>query len=358
MLMALAAALALLAPSAAAALEDGPSASQREVARVIEIRVNGDAAALGRVRLVARELLLRLDVEPNVKASDEPATTGSEPTPLVVAYVDLRNMASPSIDIEDGKTHEELTRRRLSDVTSLETGVEALLHVLYLAVESSLQVAAETSPLAPPAKKPAPPPAHLASASSSHFGFDIGPLLRLSSLGGSRFVPGGGVALEPRADFGRAQASLLVSAALHGSSELSFQRGEAEVRPLQFRAVPTLDWLVTPEISGCIGIGAGLDSLLVHPVQAPEQGGVAHAQAGLDPVLTGLLGARVPISGRAFLAALASLDLDLAPTSFVVHEGAVSRPLLQLPRLRGGFTLALSFTAVGERRFAKPGVEQ
>jgi hypothetical protein len=358
MLMALAAALALLAPSAAAATEVGTSSGSREVARVVEIRVNGDAAALSRVRITARELLRRLDVEPDVKAVDEAETSGGDATPLVIAYVDLRSAASPSIEIEDGKTHEELTRRHLSDVTSLETGVEALLHVLYLSVESTLQVGAEAP--APPvtlAKKPAPPLPARVEPQPSHFGFDVGPLLRLSSLGGSRIVPGGGVALEPRADFGRAQAGLLVSAVLHGTSELSFEHGEAEVRPLQVRVVPTFDWLLSPDVAGCLGFGAGLDSLMVSPVQAPDGGRVALSQSAIDPVMTGLIGARVPISGRVFLAALASLDLDLAPTRFVVQQGPMTQPILDLPRVRAGFTLALSFTAAGERRFGKTGLE-
>jgi hypothetical protein len=70
------------------------------------------------------------------------------------------------------------------------------------------------------------------------------------------------------------------------------------------------------------------------------------------------VGARVPIAGRVFLAAMASLDLDLAPTVFVARVGPMSEPILQLPRLRGGFTLALSLTAAGERRFSKAGLEQ
>ena len=360
MLMALGAALALLAPSAAAALETetASAGTQNRVGRVVEIRVSGDAAALARVRMTARELLLRLDVQPNVKAIDEPETSSTEPTPLVIAYVDLRSTASPSIDIEDGRTHQGLTQRRLSDVTSLETGVEAVLHVLYLAVESTLQVGVEPSAPPPSAKKPTPPgPPPRAQPASSHFGFDVGALLRLSSLGGSRIVPGGGLGLEPRADFGRAQVGLLVSGVLHGTSELSFARGEAEVRPLQVRVVPTFDWLLSPEVSGCFGVGAGVDSLRVTPIQAPDIGGAVPAQSALDPILSGLVGARVPISGRVFLAAMASLDLDLAPTSFVARVGPRNLPVLELPRLRGAFTLALSFTAAGERRFSKAGLE-
>jgi hypothetical protein len=359
MLMALGAALALLAPSAAAGLEAAtPNAgAQNSVGRVVEIRVSGDTAALLRVRMTARELLLRLDVQANVKAIDEPETSSTEPTPLVVAYVDLRSTASPSIDIEDGRTHQVLTQRRLMDVTSLETGVEAVLHVLYLAVESALQVGVERSAPPAPAKKPTPPASAVDQASTAHFGFDVGPLLRLSSLGGSRVVPGGGVGLEPRADFGRAQVGLLVSAVLHGTSELDFAGGEADVRPLQVRVLPTFDWLLTSDVSGCFGLGAGLDSLRVSPTRAPDVGGAAPSQSALDPILTALIGARVPISGRVFLAGMASLDLDLAPTSFVARVGPRNLPVLQLPRLRGGFTLALSFTAAGERRFSKAGLE-
>ena len=362
MLMGLGAALALLTPSAGAALEtETPSAAtQNSVGRVVEIRVSGDAAALSRVRMTARELLLRLDVQPNVKSIDEPETSSSEPTPLVIAYVDLRSPGSPSIDIEDGRTRQELTRRRLSDVTSLETGVEAVLHVLYLAVESTLQVGVEPSAPPPSAKKPkppappAPPPARSAPL---HFGFDVGPLLRLSTLGGSRIVPGGGLGLEPRADFGRAQASLLVSAVLHGTSELSFADHEAEMRPLQVRVLPTFDWLLSSDVSGCFGVGAGLDSLRVTSTRSPGTDGVPPAQSALDPILSGLVGARMAISGRAFLAFMASLDLDLAPTSFIAREGPRNLLLLQLPRLRGGFTVGLSFTAAGERRFSKARLE-
>lgn len=339
--------LATLSPATAAASEPGSASAAR--ARVVEIRVSGDAVALARVRMTARELLLRLDVEPVVKSIEEPDST-SDPAPIVIAYVDLRSVGSPSIDIEDGQTRQELTRRNLTDVTSLETGVESLLHVLYLAVESSLQVAVARAP-APPAAKPTPPPAPRPPASRSPFGLDLGPLLRLSSLGGSRFVPGGGIVVEPRADLGRTQLGLAVSAALHGNTELAFARGEAAVRPLQLRFVPTLDWLLSPEVSGCVGLGAGLDSLMVAPVQPPELGSASAAQTVLDPVLTGLLGARLPVSDRVFLSALASLDYDVAPTSFIAREGALSRPLLQLPRLRAGFTLALSFTATGQRRF-------
>jgi hypothetical protein len=355
--LAMTAALSLLSPAALAAGET-QGTEERDVARVVEIRVNGDATALARVRVTARELLRRLDVQANVKAIDEPETTGDEPDPMVIAYVDLRSPTSPSIDIQDGASRQELTRRTLSDASSLETGVEGVLHVLYLAVESRLQLgAARLAPPPSPIKKPAPPePPRVAQP--SRLGFDLGPMFRVSSLGGTRVVPGGGVALEPRLDWGRNRAGLLLSGAAHATSELGFDHGLAEVRPLQVRAVPTLDWPISSDVSGCVGLGAGVDMLTVTPTQAPDSGVARSPATGVDPVLTGMLGARVPIAGRVFLSALASLDLDLAPTAFVARAGQDAYSILRLPRVRAGFSLALSFTAAGSRRFPALAVEQ
>lgn len=351
--MALTAALALLAPSTAAALgDDGAGRGRSGVARIVEIRVSGDAEALARVRMTARELFLRLDVQPNVKAIEEPDTSADDPTPLVIAYVDLRNVSSPSIDIEDGKTRQELTRRSLSDIATLETGVESVLHVLYLAVESALQVGAAAPP-PPPAKKPTPPERKpKRAAPPTRAGLDFGPLLRLSSLGDKRIVPGGGVLLEPRTELGRGQLGLMLAGVVHATSELSFEHGTVDVRPLQARLVPMLDWLLSSEVSGCFGLGAGLDAFVIEPVQPPDTGRLVAGKSAVDPVLTALLGARVPVADRVFLSALASLDLDLMPTAFVARVGEENQPLMQLPRLRAGFTLALSFSAVGSRRFA------
>jgi hypothetical protein len=171
-------------------------------------------------------------------------------------------------------------------------------------------------------------------------------------------VPGGGLSVEPRLDWGRAQVGLQLSGTFHGSSELTAEHGAiAEVRPVQVRALSTVDWLLSPEASLCVGAGAGVDSLLFNPIQTPEAGTSAPAQSVLDPVLTGVLGARLRVSGRAFLSALASLDLDLAPTAFMVREREQVRPVLGLPRFRGGVTLALGFTAAGARRFSKAEVE-
>lgn len=362
--MAVVAAMALLAPSAAAAAPDAGAAHGRvDVARVVDIRVKGDAAALARVRVAARELLRRLDVQANVRSADEPEMDlgEGEPAPMVTAHVDLRSLAAPSIAIVDGRTRQELSSRSINDATSLETGVEALMHVLYLSVESMLQVGErEPAPASPPPHpdKPKSAPPHTGQASGARLGFDLGPLLRLSSLGGGRIVPGGGVALEPRVDVGPGQAGLLFSAAVHGTSELAFARGIAEVRPFQFRLGPTFDWLLSSDLSGCFGLAGGFDTFVINAVEAPDSGKVHDGTSTTDPVVTGLLGARLPLSSRTFLSATASLDLDLAPASFVARRDDTSEVVLGLPRWRAGFTLALSFTAAGVRRFAPGAAEK
>ncbi len=387
----------------AVALGSEPSASSpRGASRVVEVRVNGDASALSRVKLTARELLSRLDVEPNVESIDEPPTSPDEPPPLVIAYVDLRDIARPSIDIEDGRTRQELTRRNLVGVSSLETGVEAVLHVLYLAVESSLAVsvpkprattaapsagtteprprgAAAPRPSAPtagasPASQPkgtarrattprpeasatvdsSPDAAELrpaAPSSAAGTGLDVGLLLRFSSLGGSRVVPGAGASLEPRTDWGRLRVGLMLSGVVHAANELSFAGGTAHVRPMHARVIPTLDWLLSPDVSATVGLGGGLDAFAVEPLVAPVPGRVVPARTALDPVVSAQAGARVPIGGRLFLSALASLDVDVQPTVFVARLGDETQAVLQLPRVRAGLLLAMSFSAVGPRRF-------
>lgn len=363
-----AAALTLLLPSVVRAAPESASAVQPEAARVVEIRVDGDAAALVQVRITARELLLRLGVVPEVRASDEPASDADATSPLVIAYIDLRDVSAPSIEIQDGRSHEPLTQRELSDVSSLETAVEAALHVLYLSLESMGELEPPAPPPAPevlPAKPPpviATPPKPVSvrpsrAASRSPFALDFGALLRLSSLGSSRIVPGGGIALEPRLDAGTLHAGLLLSSILHATTDLDFDQGRAELRPFQLRATPTLDLPLSDSASGCFGLGLGLDAFLLSPRSDPQDGRAVTAKTALDPIVSALIGARMPISKRVTLGALASVDLDLEPSRFVARQGSDRTPILALPRVRGGFTLALSFTAVGRQRFEKVRLE-
>jgi hypothetical protein len=184
-------------------------------------------------------------------------------------------------------------------------------------------------------------------------GLDIGPLLRVSSLGGSRIVPGGGVSIEPRLGSEKVRFELAISGVLHSSSQLFFEGGAADVRALQARVMPMLDWSMARDVSAGVGAFGGVDSFSVMPWQAPQGGISEPARTAIDPMVGAALGAKLLIAGRAHLAALASLDIDLAPTSFVAREGDERRSIWTLPRVRGGLTLALSFTLAGASLFQK-----
>ena len=114
------------------------AAESRVAPHIVEIHVDGRPAMVTQTRTVATEILLRISVVPVVLADD--AVAPSYPTPgepFVRAYFDFRASA-PRLVIVDGKTQRELDRRVLPEGASPETSVEAVVHVLYMVVESLL----------------------------------------------------------------------------------------------------------------------------------------------------------------------------------------------------------------------------
>ena len=318
----------------------------------VELRVSGDAAALSRVRVTAAELFARLDVRLSVVADGEGSANSAGDNPLVLAYIDLRVPTSPLVDIDDGRTRQELMRRNLSDMSSLETGVEAAVHVVYTTVESLLQLA-EAERASKRAASP-PPPAALQGPRGS--GFDVGALFRLVSLGDSHLVPGAGAAVELRTDAGPLQIDLALLGALHTSSQLDFNDGGATVRPYALRLVPGVSAHLAEQLLGTVGVGVGLDHFVLDASNAPS-GSTGRDQAVLDPVLAGQLGLRFPLGGAWFMSVLATLDADLAPTRFVVDRPGARDTLFALPRWRGGLLLVASLSPTAIHRFPTRGVE-
>lgn len=345
------AALPILAALPASADPDAAGAASAAPQRV-EIRVLGDEAALARVRATATELFARLDVRLRVLADGDASVDAA---PLVLAYIDLRVPTAPRVDVDDGRTRQELMRRSLGDVSSLETGVEAAVHVVYSSVESLLQLDAakprvEPAPLARPAAPAAqaPPPA---TSERRGAGLDVGALLRLVSLAGSRWVPGAGASLDFRADAGPLQAELSLVGVIHTSSQLAFDDGRAALRPYALRLVPSLTAHVSDALLATAGVGVGLDHFVLDG-QAPPSGGRALDHAVTDPVLASQLGLRFPLAGAWFASVLGTLDLDLAPTRFVAERGGAIEPLFTLPRLRAGLLVVASVSPTRVPRFA------
>jgi hypothetical protein len=339
--------LLLLASSRAYADTIAPSPAAAATAPLpwVEIRVLGDETALARVRDTAAELFSRLEVRLRVLAdADAAASPGAEP-PLVLAYVDLRVPTSPLVDVDDGRTHQELMRRNLSDISTLETAVEAAVHVVYASVESLLLLAGPQR-----AELPRPPRSRRAPSPPASSGLDLGALFRLVSLGGSRVAPGGGAALELRTDAGNVQAELGLFGALHAASQLDFDDGRLSLHPYALRLVPGLSARLSRQLQGSVGVGVGLDHFVLD-VHAPASGGKALDRAIYDPILATQLGLRFPLAGAWFASVLGTLDVDLAPTRFISENGDSRHVLFTLPRLRAGLVVIASLSPTSVRRF-------
>lgn len=343
------------APLAGAEAEPEPPPSAEVAPRTapapwVEIRVLGDERALVLVRATAAELFSRLDVRLRVLGADE-AFAANEP-PLVLAYVDLRVPTSPLVDVDDGRTRQELMRRALSDVSSLETGVEAALHVVLSSVESMLQL---SEPVPSPTLAPAPA-APTPKIERRGTGIDVGALFRLVSLGASRLTPGAGAALELRTDLGPFQPELALWGAIHTTTALDFSDGHASIRPYALRVMPGFSARVSGSLLGSVGLGGGLDHFVLD-AGVPPSGGRIHDRAVSDPVLSAQLGLRFPLVGAWFLSAQGTLDVDLAPTRFVAERDLARESLFTLPRWRGGFTLIASLSPTAIERFPQSGEE-
>jgi len=344
--------LALLLAAPPARSEAGaPDVGSRTAARppTIEIRVLGDERALALVRIAAAELFSRLRVQLRVldDAQAAPTEPGPVEPPLVLAYVDLRVPSAPLVDVDDGRTRQELMRRSLSDVSSLETGVEAALHVVLASVESMLQLA-PSEPSAPP---PAPRrPARAPARPRGGAGLDVGALIRLASLGGSRLTPGAGAALELRADAGSVRTDLGLWGALHTTTALDLDEGHSTLRPYALRLMPGLSASLSRDWQASAALGAGIDHFVLDARSAPS-GGQARDHAVSDPVLSSQLGLRFPLAGAWFFSLLGTLDLDLAPARFSVDRAATREVLFALPRWRGGVMLIASFSPTSVQRF-------
>ncbi|HYP91033.1 MAG TPA: hypothetical protein VEQ59_22865 [Polyangiaceae bacterium] len=318
----------------------------------VELRVVGDETALSRVRVTAAELFARLDVRLSVVADGEGSASMAGDSPLVLAYIDLRVPTAPLVDVDDGRTRQELMRRNLRDLSSLETGVEAAVHVVYTTVESLLQLAkterASARPRTPPPRAPAGP--------LRGTGLDVGALFRLLSLGDSHLVPGAGAAVELRTDAGPVQAELSLLGALHTASRLDFGDGSASLRPYALRLLPGVSARISEQLLGAVGVGVGLDHFVLDASDAPS-GSKGHDRAVFEPVLASQLGLRFALGGAWFMSVLGTLDVDLAPTRFVIDRASERQVLFELPRWRGGLLLVASLSPTPVRRFSGRGAE-
>jgi hypothetical protein len=344
---------------------------------IVEIRVQGDALALARVQSASNELFSRVRVRARVRAETNAVLESDhDSTPWLIARLDLQAPDRAVLDVAEGQTRQELTHRTVLDVTSLETGVEAAMHIVYAAVEAALELRETVSASTLPPRRLAPSAA-LPGLSAPQIGFDLGALGRVASYGSGRFLPGGGAVAELGADWGSFRAGLMLLGAVHEATDVAFGDGYSTLRPLALRLVPVFDTRLAGDVQGVFGVGFGLDefSLGVGRPPSPTSLGTgagmgmttsagvgtsmgpvlirANTRVILEPLVSALLGVRIPLGSGAFASLLGSLDAGLGPRSLVLNRAGETASVFELPQFRAGVVLAASFTASGAQRFAR-----
>jgi hypothetical protein len=342
---------------------------------LIEIRVRGDEMALARVRSAADELFSRVRVRALVRAApNAELETDDAASPWLLAHVDLRVLTQPVVDVEEARSGQELTHRTVLDGTSLETGVEATMHIVYSAVEAALSLHETQAANAPPPPAKFVAPRATPRSSAPRLGLDVGALGRVTSFGGGRFLPGGGAMVELGADWGAFRTGLMLLGAAHETTDVAFGDGYSTLRPLALRLIPVLDARLTREVEGAFGLGFGLDEFALGVGRAPSPMSMmsttsptsmmsttspsgspllirAHTGVIWDPVFSALLGLRLPLGPGAFASLLGSLDVGVGSRSLLLIKGRETASVFELPQFRAGVVLAASFTARGAQRF-------
>jgi hypothetical protein len=353
---------ALVAFAANEPLAAAAQAREAQAVPVVHIEVDGERAAVSRTRMVASELLTRLGVASIVTATEDGARK-ERGAALAVAYFDLRDPLTPRLVVVEGGTGRELVRRSLPESSSLEISVEELSHVLYAVVEAVLQEPpreppAPSQPLAEPAPAPvaSPPPREPAPKKTPRSGadFDAGAFFRVVELGSSRMVPGGGLSLGVRSAHDGAAPGALLTAAVHGSTQVTHETASADLRLFSLRLYPTLTVPTGSAVSVVSGVGAGLDWFRIEQSRLSAEA-LPGVSSVLDVTLGALLGARIRASSSVTLDAAFSLDLDLTPHRFVADDGMQRSTLFELGRLRPGASLGASYSLTSEVGSGNPG---
>jgi hypothetical protein len=368
-MLGLCSALCLTAAPRAHALDSGQWSL---ASRVIEIRVAGDPKAQSLTQAVASELFGRLRVRARVRA-EESADADNEPgsPPWLTAHVDLRVPSKPVVSLEQGRTGTPLTPQVISDVTSLETGIEAALHIVYAAAEAALALPEpaevddstsgsspeETEPL--PARAPKPSSPAQAPSSGLKLGLDLGALGRVAAFGAQHVVTGAGAIGELRADWSRLHAGLLLFGALHGTTDVAFGDGYSTVQPFSVRLIPTLDARLTGSVQGSFGVGVGLDQFtarVARPPSPPPMPGPIFIEnrraVTVDPLISALAGVRVRSGSGTFVSLLGSLDFGLGASSLQLGRVGSVTSVFDLPDVRASLVLSASFNSLGAPRFS------
>ncbi len=305
--------------------------------------MGGSLEAIAAVRGTLRELFSRRSLSVVVRdASDDDETVVSTPSPNAVAraFIDLRSQEVPRIVVVDGRTARELERRTLPSSPSLEMAVEAVTHVLYVAVESSLS-ARETPP---PPSRPAPP-RPTTNRERGTWQLDASAFGRVGAFGDGRVLEGVGASLDAGPRLGAFRPAILGSFGASLPGALSRNGSEASLVVNAGRVLGVIEWRATGALVAFAGAGGGVDGVHVTTGPVPAGSWKRRSVWKYDPILGGAVGVKVRLSPAVAALLGGGLDVDLSPHRYMIESSHDERlAFFDLARVRPVAFVGLSFS--------------
>ncbi len=322
---------------------------------IVRVYVAGPPEAVSGSRDAVQDLCSRSNVAVVVRdaaGADEALLATQHAPGLAEAYVDLRPGSPTRVVVVDGETRQDLERRTLPEGSSLEISIETVARVVCSAVESSLAARAAAASRPAPTAKAAPRDDHASEWESR------ASLFGATENFGAGFHGGGGAALA--VSHGRSQLRAAIFASVAGYAAADVQAGGALASFGLFgvRLMPMLEWRASPDVTAFLGLGGGGDWTHVTANRAPLGGASNGDSTSVDAIGSGMLGARLRLSGG--LSALLALDadVDLNRHRYVTLAAEGSRSFFEPARVRPMALAGLSFSFGGPDSAAAPQVAE
>jgi hypothetical protein len=338
----------------------------------VEITVAADPAQAVAVEAVARDLLTTLPVTLTLSraAHVDPeaivAPLGApRATSLAHAWIDLLDRDVATLYVLAYRSERVLVRRFDRVGRSTPVVLEAMSHALVTALEalqSGGQIGVSRDefiatlrpppppppppPLPPPPPPPPPPPVATPPPSAlwveAELGYEVGAYASAPRVvHGPRAAVAVGGAVHPRVRLGGELAAVFRASATVETPEVVLTLSPV----VTLRAALVVDWRATRAIVLRASLGLGLDAVDHEPSTRAEAVSPQRGDTGVSGIARVGVGLRWRVGGPVVLGGLAGVDVDLAPTRYLLQRGSALEPVIDPSRVRpfGAFTVGASW---------------
>jgi len=125
-------------------------------------------------------------------------------------------------------------------------------------------------------------------------------------------------------------------------SSLARQGATASLAAESARLSAVAAWEATRAFAPFIAIGGGVDRIVLETGPAPAGAWASGADTRIDPMLEGMLGAKMRFSTLVGAFFGFAMDVDLAPHRYVIDEGGAKETFFDLGRVRPTALVGLS----------------